>query len=80
MIPRRRRRERFRGYRNHAMRPEPLGRTVNTYRSKFSRYPEQVRISFSDGVTAIYDLRIKQPAPVLFRKDPWHWKGYKYRG
>lgn len=75
-----RRRDRFRGYCEHVTRPDPLGRTANTYKSRFSRYPEQVRLSFTDGTTAIYDLRIERPAPVLFRKEPKHWKGYKYRG
>lgn len=31
----------------------------------FSRHPEKVRLSFSDGSTAVYDLRVEQPAPVI---------------
>ena len=28
-------------------------------------YPDQLRVSFTDGSTQIYDLRVKQPKPVL---------------
>ena len=32
---------------------------------KFSRHPEKICISFRDGSTAVYDLRVEQPAPVI---------------
>jgi hypothetical protein len=47
-------------------RPAILG-GVYTYRTKFSRIPEQVRIPFADGTTAIYELRVEQPSPVIRR-------------
>ena len=31
-------------------------------------YPDQLRVSFTDGSTQIYDLRVKQPKPML-KKD-----------
>ena len=61
-----RRSERFRGHQTTVKRPVILG-SVYTYRSKFSRIPDQVRKCFSDGTTAIYDLRIEQPAPQIWR-------------
>lgn len=56
----------FRGYQPTVKRPAILG-GVYTYRTKFSRIPEQVRIPFADGTTAIYELRIEQPSPVIRR-------------
>ena len=32
---------------------------------RFSRHPEKIRVSFRDGSTAVYDLRVEQPAPVI---------------
>ena len=61
-----RRSERFRGYKRTVTRPIVLGK-VCTYRSEFSRIPEQVRLCFADGTTAVYDLRVEQPAPVIWR-------------
>ncbi|MBO7709584.1 MAG: hypothetical protein J6S83_03890 [Lachnospiraceae bacterium] len=46
-------------------RPEPLAKVVPYYEHDFSERPEQIRVSFSDGSTAIYDLRTDQPAPVI---------------
>ena len=56
----------FRGYQKTVSRPIVLGK-VCTYRGKFSRIPEQVRLCFADGTTAVYDLRVEQPAPVTWR-------------
>lgn len=61
-----RRSERFKGYQPTVKRPAILG-SVYTYRSKFSRIPDQVRHCFADGTTAIYVLKVEQPAPVLRR-------------
>ena len=45
-------------------RPEIVG--VFSYpKAAYSRYPEKIRVSFADGSTAIYDLRVEQPAPVI---------------
>ena len=46
-------------------RPEVLQKVVPTYRGKHSRYPEQVRVSFKDGNTFIFEMRAEQPAPVI---------------
>lgn len=74
----RRRRDRFRGYQATVTRPDPLDRFLVTYRGRFSRYPEQVRISFADGTTAVYTMKAEQPAPVVFRREPRRWLGYKF--
>lgn len=46
-------------------RPEPMPKIVPYYERGTSRMPEQIRVSFSDGSTAIYDLHTDQPAPVI---------------
>jgi len=46
-------------------RPEILPEPVPIYEHTFSEKPERVRISFTDGTSAIYDLRVEQPAPVI---------------
>lgn len=44
--------------------PEIVG--VFSYpKAAYSRYPEKIRVSFADGSTAVYDLRVEQPAPVI---------------
>ena len=44
---------------------KPMPRVVPYYLHDDSEYPEQLRASFEDGSTAIYDLRVEQPAPVI---------------
>ena len=51
-----------------AERPKAMPIVVPTYRGKHSRYPEQVRVSFQDGNTHIYELRVQQPAPVILER------------
>lgn len=46
-------------------RPEMLGKPLPKYERESSRIPDQIRVSFSDGSTAIYDLRVDQPAPFV---------------
>ena len=46
-------------------RPTMLGKPLPNYERADSRIPEQIRVSFSDGTTAIYDLRVEQPAPFV---------------
>ena len=46
-------------------RPKPLPGTVPYYERESSRIPEMVRIAFSDGTTAVYELRVEQPAPQI---------------
>ena len=46
-------------------RPKMLPKAVPHYERSNSRIPEQIRVSFNDGSTAVYDLRVEQPAPVI---------------
>lgn len=57
----------FRGYRAHVTRPAALDKPVCTYCTRYSRVPEQIRLSFEDGTTAIYLLKVDQPSPIVRR-------------
>lgn len=46
-------------------RPEPLAEVVPYYDHDFSKHPDHIRVSFADGSTAVYDLRMEQPHPVI---------------
>lgn len=46
-------------------RPRVLPEVVAYYDHDFSEKPDRVRVSFSDGSTAVYDLRMEQPHPVI---------------
>lgn len=46
-------------------RPEPLEKVVKYYDHECSVHPDSIRVSFSDGSTAVYDIRREQPAPVI---------------
>lgn len=46
-------------------RPEMLPEVVTYYDNDYSIHPDQIRVSFSDGNTLIYDLRVEQPAPII---------------
>lgn len=46
-------------------RPEILPKPLPMYANENSRIPERMRVSFSDGSTAIYQLYADQPAPVI---------------
>lgn len=46
-------------------RPTMLPKAMPAYDHKCSIYPDQIRVSFSDGHTEIYDRRVVQPAPQL---------------
>ena len=46
-------------------RPQLLDRPVPNYEHDCSIYPDQIRVSFSDGHTEVYDRRVEQPAPVI---------------
>ena len=48
-------------------RPEILDKQVPTYMTADRVHPDQVRLSFSDGSTAIYDLRTEFPHPIIER-------------
>ena len=45
--------------------PAILPQVLPTYERESSEYPEMIRVSFSDGSTAVYVLRTEQPAPVI---------------
>ena len=46
-------------------RPLMLDKAVPNYDHKCSIYPDQIRVSFSDGHTEVYDRRVEQPAPQV---------------
>lgn len=46
-------------------RPKMLDKPLAVYEHDFSRHPDRLRVSFSDGSTAVYDIRRDQPAPVI---------------
>ena len=61
-------------------RPEILPKPMPIYEHDCSKYPDQIRVSFSDGSTAVYDIHTDQPAPVIIEniKIIRKWKqGYK---
>lgn len=63
----------------------PMPQVVPYYLHDDSEYPEQLRASFEDGKTAIYDLRVEQPAPQvvksieIIRKMKTTTVGYEYK-
>ena len=61
-------------------RPQPMPELALTYRTEDSVHPDQIRVSFDDGSTAIYDLRTELPHPVMMRNHEimakWSNKGY----
>ena len=45
--------------------------------------PEKIRVRFSDGRTAVYDLRVEQPRPVITENAALFGKwnvGYQWKG
>ena len=46
-------------------RPEILGKVVPIYEHDYSVLPEKIRVLFMDVRTAIYDIHMDQPAPVI---------------
>jgi hypothetical protein len=44
-----------------------LAMAVPRYEHESSKYPEQIRVSFGDGHTAIYDMRVEQPHPLVLK-------------
>lgn len=62
-------------------RPALLNIPVGYYCGRHSRIPEKVRVSFSDGTTAVYRLEVELPEP-MFRD--WQNEavivGYKWKG
>ena len=48
-------------------RPAPLPEVVPIYDRDISDHPDSIRVSFSDGSTAVYDLRRDQPHPATVK-------------
>ena len=46
-------------------RPRALPEVVGYYDHEYSEKPDRVRVSFSDGSSAVYELRIEQPHPLI---------------
>ena len=46
-------------------RPELLPVPLAIYEHTDSEIPEKVRISFTNGTSAVYELHVDQPAPVI---------------
>lgn len=46
-------------------RPTILPKPAPVYEHEYSEIPERIRVSFSDGRTAVYELRTDQPHPVI---------------
>ena len=46
-------------------RPELLPGTVSYYDYDISKYPDRIRVSFSDGKTLVYEVRTEQPHPII---------------
>ena len=63
---------------NQIERPTVLEKPGRYYESPLSRIPEKVRISFSDGTTAVYQLTVELPAPK-FRDLQNEEVGYRWK-
>lgn len=46
-------------------RPELLPGTVSYYDYDISKYPDRIRVSFSDGKTLVYEVKTEQPHPII---------------
>ena len=46
-------------------RPAVLSICQPVYEHESSRYPDTIRLSFMDGHTEIYEIRAKQPHPII---------------
>lgn len=52
--------------------PEAMPAPAIYYEHGDEKYPDVIRLSFSDGHTEIYDRRIKQPSPKKYLNIPRH--------
>ena len=48
-------------------RPDILPNPAPHYDTEFSKHPEQVRLSFSDGSTAVYNIDNRFPHPLVLQ-------------
>ena len=53
---------------------KPLPNPAVYYNYNESKYPDSIRVSFSDGHTEIYERQIKQPSPRRYLKMALHEK------
>ena len=51
--------------RKKVTRPELLPGTISYYDYDISKYPDRIRVSFSDGKTLVYEVKTEQPHPVI---------------
>lgn len=63
---------------NGHKRPQILDKPLPMYDHEWSELPDRVRISFDNGRTAVYDLRMEQPHPVVMEniRIIRKWRGY----
>ncbi len=63
---------------NGRKRPQILDKPLPMYDNEWSELPDRVRISFDNGRTAVYDLRMEQPHPVILEniRIIRKWRGY----
>ena len=54
--------------------PKPMPEPAVYYDRPESKYPDQIRLSFPDGKTIVYDRRVKQPNPRKYLNMPKHAK------
>ena len=55
-------------------RERPMPEPACHYERPESLYPDSIRLSFPDGMTVVYDRRIKQPGPRKYLNMPRHEK------
>ena len=48
-------------------RPQILPNPAPIYETEYSEIPEKIRVSFSNSKTAVYELRIDQPHPLVLK-------------
>ena len=46
-------------------RPEILDKVMPIYDRDISKHPDSIRVSFEDGSTAVYDIRMEQPHLII---------------
>lgn len=51
----------------YKIRPKILPEIVTYYDGDHSYHPEQIRVSFDDGSTVVYDIKPEMPHPVIMR-------------
>lgn len=70
----------FRSNQPQVDRPTVLDRPGRYYETSLSRIPEKVRLSFSDGTTAVYRLEVELPEPIMRDWQSEVIVGYQWKG